>query len=186
VAWMDDPDPGLDVSDWWRQLAEKGGMNKRDWKEIRMKSTLVLPAPGSAPAAPTQETYADKLAVEAMEAENERDTMADELATARKESANLRSELDALRSGGSADVVAKAKLEKELTATKTELARLQAQLASGAGGGGDGGGGTVMYFLIALVVLLLGVVGSLMMAAPQAAAAAAAAGGAGEEATEAD
>ena len=31
---------------WWKDLTARGGMNKRDWREIRMKSTLKLPEPG--------------------------------------------------------------------------------------------------------------------------------------------
>lgn len=70
MAWLDDQ--GVeDVSEWWRKLAASGGQNKKDWKEIRMKSTLHLPKPGEAPAPETQGTYADELAGEAMEAENQ-------------------------------------------------------------------------------------------------------------------
>lgn len=172
VAWLDEPEPTptpenpdakLDVSQWWKTLAARGGMNKVDWREIRMKSTIKLPAPGAAPASPPQqETFADQLAVEAAEAETERDGMKSDLALMRKENDNLRSEL---KEAQRAEVVARANLEKELVAHKTEVARLQAQIQA-SGGGVDADGGALLYLLIALVVLLLGVIGYLVMPAP--------------------
>ena len=50
-------------------------------------------------------------------------------------------------------MVARANLEKELVAHKTEVARLQAQIQA-SGGGVDADGGALLYLLIALVVLL--------------------------------
>ena len=171
VAWLDEPEPTptpenpdakLDVSQWWKTLVSQGGQNKRDWKEIRMKSTLKLPEPGTVQAVPVQETFADKLAVEAMQTEHERDDMKSELAIMRKENENLRSEL---KEAQRAEVVTKSALEKELMAQKKEVARLTAQLQARSGGG-DEGGGPVLYVLVALVLVLLGVVGNLVMAAP--------------------
>lgn len=176
VAWLDEPDPAstpdnpdpkLDVSQWWKTLVSQGGQNKRDWREIRMKSTLKLPEPGTAPPAPAEETFADRLAVEAMQTEQQRDDLRSELALMRKENDNLRAELEAAQS---AAVVAKGTLEKELTAQKTEVARLKTQLEE-AGAGSDAGGGALLYFLIALVVVLLGLVGNLMLTADSAAGA---------------
>lgn len=170
MAWLDEPEPSptadnpdakLDVSEWWKTLVSQGGQNKRDWREIRMKSTLKLPEPGTVLAAPVQETFADKLAVEAMQTEHERDDMRSELALMRKENDNLRSELEAARR---AEVVAKATLEKELTAQKTEVARLKSALQAAAGS--DEGGGALLYFLVALVIVLLGLLGNFMLAAP--------------------
>ena len=168
---MDEPEPTptadnkeakLDVSEWWKTLVSAGGQNKRDWREIRMKSTLKLPEPGTVLAAPVQETFADKLAVEAMQTEHERDDMRSELALMRKENDNLRSELEVARR---AEVVAKATLEKELTAQKTEVARLKSALQ--AASGSDEGGGALLYFLIALVIVLLGLLGNNFMQAAE-------------------
>ena len=125
-----------------------------------MKSTLKLPAPGTIPAvvAPSQETYEDKLATETIQTERKHDDLETELARLRKDNDNLQSELQLARGN---ETAAKSKLERELTAHKTEVATLKAQLEAASSGAGAESS-VLLYVLVALIMVLLGVIGSLM------------------------
>ena len=138
----------------WKRLADSGGQSKRDWKEIRMKSTISITGgpsaavPGESKQMPVAVPVADDVA------------SAGEVAELKARNQQLQRDLDAALA--SDDSSAKAEFLREKSALQKENQQLRQQLeAAGQEGGGDGG--TVQSVLIALVVLLLGMVAKLLM-----------------------